>query len=157
MKSLRNEMHSMKQASEVVVDQTSTSVSKAGPSIQPDPITLPSNHLYVQPMETYFCGPSLPPRFSVQSGHDSQHSDPESDHSDPQSDHLERPTRVRSSKAEKNMQTKRNIKFGQNTLCSLHLQRKINPLSLLGSLLSLIRFLLSKTSNIDQTQYFTGR
>ena len=72
MKSLRDKMQSMKQASKVVVDQISASVSKAGPSKQPDlfthPITRPSDHLDVQPMETDLCGP-LPDRFSVQSDH----------------------------------------------------------------------------------------
>ena len=65
-----------------------------------------------QPKETDFCGPSLPPRFSVQSDHGSQHFDPESDYSDPQFNHSERPKRVRSSQT-KNMRTKRNIKWAK--------------------------------------------
>ena len=39
MKSLRVEMQSMKKASEAEVDKTSTALSKAGPSKQPDPTT----------------------------------------------------------------------------------------------------------------------
>ena len=59
MKSLRDEMHSMKKASEAEVDNTSTSLSKAGPSKQPDPTTQVSNlttqasdHSDAQPMDT---------------------------------------------------------------------------------------------------------
>ena len=89
MKSVREEMQSMKKASEAEVDKTSSSTSKAGPSKQsvelPDPNSWPSDHLDAQPMETYFCGPSPPPRFgqSVQSDHGSKHSDLHSNHSDP--------------------------------------------------------------------------
>ena len=56
-------------------------------------------------METDFCGPSLPPRFtqSVQSDHGSKHSDLQSKHSDPQSEHPEQPQRVCSSKAKKHL------------------------------------------------------
>ena len=66
MKSLRDEMQAMKKASEVEVDETSTSVSKAGPSKMPHPITHPntrisSDQLDVKPMEMDVCGPPLPP------------------------------------------------------------------------------------------------
>ena len=103
MESLREEMQSIKNASEVEVDKTSASTSKAGPSkqsvelsdpnIQPNPWT--SDHLDAQPMETDFCGPVLP-RFgqSGQSKHGSKHSDLHSKHSDPHSGHSEQPKRV---------------------------------------------------------------
>ena len=81
MKSVREEMQSMKKASEAEVDKTSASTSKAGPSkisdpnIHPNPRT--SDHSDAQPMKMDFCGPSLPPHFteSVQSDHGSRHSD----------------------------------------------------------------------------------
>ena len=101
-------------------------------------------------METDFCCPSLPPRFtqSVQSSHGAKHSDPHSEHS-------EQPQRVSSSKA-KNIQTKRNTRFRQNIFHSLYIQRKISPLSILKGLLSMKGLLLSKTNNnkITQTQSF---
>ena len=58
MKSLRDEMHSMKKASESDVVQTFDSLPKAGPSKQPDPIptrtciptSRASDHLDAQPM-----------------------------------------------------------------------------------------------------------
>ena len=109
MKSLRNEMHSMKKASESDVVQTSDSLPKAGPSKQPDPITTQtsisttraSDHLDAQPMDTDHYGPPLPPKStqSVQSKHASRHSDLESDHSDHHSE-SEQPKRV-CSKAKK--------------------------------------------------------
>ena len=113
MKSLREEMQSMKKASEAEVDKTSTSTSKAGPSNQSDLIIHPnpraSDHSDAQPMETDFYGPSLPPRFkqSVQSDHGSKHSDLQSEHSDPQSEHSEQPQRVCSSKAKKHSDKKK--------------------------------------------------
>ena len=71
MKSLRDEMQSMKKASEVEVDKTSTSLSKAGRSKQPDPTTRASDpttwaseHSDAQPMDTELYGPSLPPSFT---------------------------------------------------------------------------------------------
>ena len=64
MKSLRDEMHSMKKACEAEVDKTSTSLSKAGPSKQPDLTTQVSNpttwafdHSDAQQMDTDLCGP----------------------------------------------------------------------------------------------------
>ena len=58
----------------------------------------------------------------------------------------------------RNTRTKRNTRVGQNSIHSLHLQRRINPLSLSKSLLSLNSLLLSKINNrITQTQSFTGR
>ena len=89
MKSLRDEMQSMKKASEVEVDKTSASLSKAGPSKQPDPTTTRTSHPTrasdnsdAQPMDTNAYGPPLPPKFtqSVQSDPASKHSDLESDH-----------------------------------------------------------------------------
>ena len=66
----REEMQSMKKASEVEVDKSSASLSKAGPSKQPDPTirasdptTWASEHSDAQPMDTDLC-PSLPPRFT---------------------------------------------------------------------------------------------
>ena len=106
MKSLREEMQSMKKASEAEVVKTSASTSKAGPSTQPDSImhlnTWTSDHSDAQPMETDFCGPSLPLRFtqSVQSDHGSKHSDPQSEHS-------EQSQRVCSSKAKKHSDKKK--------------------------------------------------
>ena len=72
MKSLRDEMHSIKKASESDVVQTSDSLPKAGPSKQPDPITTQtSDHSDAQPMDTDHYGPTLPPKStqSVQSEH----------------------------------------------------------------------------------------
>ena len=99
MKSLRDEMHSMKKASEAEVDKTSTSLSKAGPSKEPDPTTTrtsvptrASDYSDTQPMDTDVYDPPLPPKFtqSVQSDHASKHSDLEFDHhSDP---HFEDPS-----------------------------------------------------------------
>ena len=115
MKSLTEEMQSVKKASEVEVDKTSTSISKAGPTKQsvelPDPNTHPnlwmSDHSDVQPMDS--CGPSLPPRFgqSVQSDHGSKHSDLHFEHSDPQSEHSEQPQRVCTSRAKKHSDKKK--------------------------------------------------
>ena len=89
MKSLRDEMHSMKKASESDVVQTSDSLSKAGPNKQHDPIptrtsistTRASDHSDAQPMDTEHHGAPLPPQ-STQSEHASRHSDIESDYSD---------------------------------------------------------------------------
>ena len=92
MKSLRDEMHSMKKASKSDVVQTSDSLPKVGPSKQADPIptrtsistTQASDHSDAQPMDTEHYGPPLPPQStqSVQSEYASKHSDVESDHSD---------------------------------------------------------------------------
>ena len=70
MKSLRDEMYSMKKASESDVVQTSVSLPKAGPSKQPDRITTQtsismtraSDHSDAQPMDTDHYGPPLPPK-----------------------------------------------------------------------------------------------
>ena len=119
MKSLREQMQSMKKASEAEVDKTSASTSKAGPSKQSDPIIHPnpraSNHSDAQPMKTDFCGPSLPQQFtqSVQSDHGSGHSDLQSEHSDPQSEHLEQPQRVCSSRAKKHSDKKKHQVSGK--------------------------------------------
>ena len=97
-------MQSMKKASETEVNKTYTSLSKAGPSKQPDPTTQTSHpttqasdHSDAQHMDTDVYGPPLPPKFpqSVQSENASKHLDLQSDHSDPQSEyHLELPKRV---------------------------------------------------------------
>ena len=102
-------MQAMKKASEAEVDKTSASISKAGPSKRPDLTTRLSKHSDAQPMDTDFCGPSLPPRFtqSVQSDHGSKHSDLQSEHSDPQSEHSEQPKRVYSSRAKKHSDKKK--------------------------------------------------
>ena len=91
MKSLRDEILSFKKASESDVVQTSDSVKtgpKPGTSNQPDPIltrtsiSRESDHSDVQPMDTDFYGPPLPPKSqNVQSEHASKQSDVESDHS----------------------------------------------------------------------------
>ena len=96
VKSLREEMQSMKKASEVDVDKTSATLSKAGPSKQPDPTTQASDpttrmlNLWTQTSVI------LPPRFtqSVQSDHGCKPSDLQSDHSDPHSEHSEQPKSV---------------------------------------------------------------
>ena len=110
MKSPREEMQSMKKASQAEVEKTYSSTSKAGPSkqsvelsdpnIYPNPHT--SDHLDAQPMETDFCGPSLPSQFSqgVLSNHGSKHSDLQSEHS-------KQPQRVCSSKAKKHLDKKK--------------------------------------------------
>ena len=144
MKSLRNEMHSMKKVSESDVVQTSDSLPKAGPSKQPDPIatrtsistTRASNHLDAQPMATDHYGPPLPLKStqSVQSEHASRHSDFESDHSDHHSE-LEQPKRV-CSKAKKHSD-KRKHKVRQSIILSHLLQRKMSPLSQLKNLRNL--------------------
>ena len=100
----------MKKASEVEVDKTSASLSKAEPSKQPDPTTRTSDpttrasdHSDAQPMDTDIYDPPLPPKFPqrVQSNHASKHSDLQSYHSDPQSEyHSEQPKSV-CSKAKK--------------------------------------------------------
>ena len=107
----------MKKASEAEVVKTSASTSKAGPSKPsvelPDLITHrnppTSDHSDAQPIETDFCGPSLPPRFgqSVQSDHGSKHSDLHSENTDHQSEHSEQPQRVCSSRAKKHSDKKK--------------------------------------------------
>ena len=107
MKSLK--MQSMKKASEAEVDETSASLSKAGPSKQPDPstrtsdpTTWASDHSDAQPMDTGVYGPPLPPKFtqSVQSDPASKHVDLQSDH------HSVQPKRV-CSKAKKHSDKKK--------------------------------------------------
>ena len=90
----------MKKDSEVKVDKTSTSTSKAGPSKQSDPIIHPnpqtSDHSDAQAMEMDSYGPSLPPWFTqtVQSDHGSKRSDLQ-------------PQRVCSSRAKKHLDKKK--------------------------------------------------
>ena len=102
IKSLRDEMHSMKKASESDVVQTSDYLPKAGPSKQPDPIPTwtsisnhASDHSDAQPMDNEHYGSPLPPQStqSVQSEHAFGHSNVESDHSHHHSD-SEQPKRV---------------------------------------------------------------
>ena len=70
MKSFRDEMHSMKKASESDVVQTSNPLPKPEPSKQPDPITTQtsisttpaSDHSDAQPMDKDHYGPPLPPK-----------------------------------------------------------------------------------------------
>ena len=101
MKSLRDEMLSFKKLSQSDVVQTSDSTKagpKPGPSNQPDPIptqtctSRASDLSDVQPMDTDFYGPPLPPKSSqnVQSELASKQSDSESDHSEHHSE-SERP------------------------------------------------------------------
>ena len=116
IKSLQDEMQSMKKASEVEVDKTSASLSKAGPSKQPDlttgtsdPTTQASDHTDAQSMDTDVYGPPIPPKFtqSVLSDHASKHSDLQSDHSGPQSEyHTDQPKRE-CSKAQKHSDKKK--------------------------------------------------
>ena len=162
MKSLKEEMQSMKKASKAEVDKTSTSTSKAGPSKHSDPLIhlnpWPSDHSDAQPMEMDFSGPSLPPRFTKMY---SPIMAPSTRTFNPNTQILNPNTRNnlkgRVLLEPRNTRTKRNTRFRQNTIHSLHLQTRISPLSLLKSLLSMNRLLLSKTNNrITQTQSFTG-
>ena len=65
-------MQSVKKTSKAEVDQTFVSLSKAGPSKQPDPTTTltsdlttrASDHSDAQPMDTDVYGPPLPPKFT---------------------------------------------------------------------------------------------
>ena len=149
MKSLQDEMHSMKKVSESDVVQTSNSLPKARPSKQPDPIPTrtsvstiqASDHLDVQPMDTDCYGPPLPPQStqSVQSKHAPRHSDVESDHSDHHSE-LEQPKRV-CSKAKKHSD-KRKHKVRAKYYSQSSFQRKMSPLSQLKSLQNLNKRLL---------------
>ena len=165
MKSLRDNMHSMKKASESDVVQTPDSLLKAGPSKQPDPITTrtsisttwASDHSDAQPMDTDHYGPPLPPKStqSVQCEHASRHSDYESDHSDHHSE-SEQPKRVCSKS--KKILTKGSIRHGQSIILSHLLQRKMSPLSQLKSLQNLNnRLLPSLNIRIAQIQSSTGR
>ena len=103
MKSLRDEMDSMKKASESDVVWTSDSLPKAGPSKQPDPITTQTSISTARdsanghgPLWTSTSSKSTQ---SVQSEHASRHSDLESEHLDHHSK-SEQPKRV-CSKAKK--------------------------------------------------------
>ena len=116
MKSFRDEMQSMKKASETEVDKTSASLSKAGPSKQSDlttwtsdPTTRASDHSDAQPMDTDVYGPPFLPKFtqSVQSDHASKHSDLQSDHSDPQSEYHSKQPKSVCSKAKKHSDKKK--------------------------------------------------
>ena len=104
MRSPRDEMLSFKKASESDVVQMSESAKagpKPGPSNQPDPvptrtsISRASDHSDVQPMDTDFYGPPLPPKSSqnIQSELASNQSDIESDHSEHHSE-SEHPKKV---------------------------------------------------------------
>ena len=162
-------MQSMKKASEAEVDKTSASTSKAGPSKQSVELSDPNKN-YIRTLRLPItrmlnlwkrtsmvllfyhgsgkvCSPIIAPNTRIFIPN----------------------TRILSLITKNNIKgcvlleprntrTKRNTRFGQNTFHSFHLQRRISPLSLLKSLLSLKRLLLSKTNNkIIQTQSFTGR
>ena len=166
MKSLRDKMLSFKKASELDVVQTSDSTKtgpKPGPSNQPDPIptrtsiSRASDHSDVQPIDTDFYGPLLPPKSSqnVQSEHASKQSDIESDHLEHHSQ-LEHPRRW--FLKQKSILTKGSTRQGQNIIFSRLLQRKMSPLPQLESLLNLnIRFLRNLNSRTAQIQSFIGR
>ena len=104
MKFRRDKMLSLKKASKSDVVQTSGSTKtgpKPGPSNQPDPIptrtsiSRASNHSDVQPMDTDFYGPPIPPKSSqnVQFEYASKQSDIESNHSEHHSE-SEHPRKV---------------------------------------------------------------
>ena len=107
MKSLRDEMHSMKKASDAEADKTSASLSKAGPSKPPDPTTRASdpttqrrNLWTLTYMVLLFHQSSL-----KVSNHGSKHCDLQSDHSNPHSDYSEQPVcvpKLRSTRTRKN-------------------------------------------------------
>ena len=162
MKSLRDEMQSMKKASKAEVDKTSTALSKAGPSKQPDPITRASDpttrasdHSDAQPMDTDVYGPPLPPKFSPTML-------PSTRIFSPTNWIINRSTTRSNLKGcipnLRSTWTRKNTRFGQSTILSRLLQRKISPLSLSKSLLNRNWLLLSLNINrIAQTQFSTGR
>ena len=163
MKCLRDKIQSIKKAYKAEVDKTSASTSKAGPSKQSDWIIHPnprtSDHSDAQPMKMDFCGPSFdhgsPKVYSPIMA-------PRTWIFNPNTRTLNLNTRNNLKGCvllePRNTRTKRNTRFRQNAIHSLHLQRRISPLSLLKSLLSLNRLLLSKTKNrVTQTQSLTGR
>ena len=151
MQSVRDKFKTMKK-SEAGVDQISTD-SKPGTSKQNNDLNTKPNtqELNIQssehidePMETDFCGPSLPPQLgqSVQSKHGS---DPNGlDHTSKQS---KQPTWVYLVKAKKSTWTKGNIRFGLSMFHSHPLQRNQSPLCQLKSLLSPRGLLLSKANS----------
>ena len=135
MESLRDEMHSMKKASESDVVQTSDSLPKAGTSKQPDPFPTrtsistnrASDHSDAQPMDTEHYGPPLPPQFSqsVQSerARGTQMLNPTTRIIIPsrnnQKEYILRP---------RNILTKESTRYGLNIILSRLLQRKMSPL-----------------------------
>ena len=162
MKSPRDETHSMKKASEAEVDNTSASLSKAGPSKQPDPTIQTSDptirasdDLDAQPMvmdlmvlpfhqsSLKVFSPTMAPRTQI----------------------FNPTTRIFIPSTQKSLRgcvpklrsvrTRKNKRFGQNTILS-HLQRKISPLSLSRSLLNLNRLLDMINNRIAQTQFLQG-
>ena len=109
-----------------------------------------------EPMEMDFCGPSLPPGFgqSAQSEHGSHPNRSVIHHSE----QSEQPNNGCAHPEPKNTWTKRSTRFGQNISHSLHLQRRISPLSISESLLSPKGLLMSKINNkMIHTQSFIGR
>ena len=136
MKSLREEMYSMKKASKSDVVQTSDSLPKAGPHKQPDPITTrtsisttrASDHLDDQPMDTDHYGPPLPPK-STQSSSPSmlpgtQILNPAIRIIIPSWNNLKGCVQK-----PKNILTKGSIRYWQSIILSRLLQRKMSPLS----------------------------
>ena len=154
----------MKKASEVEVVKTSASVSKAGPSKQPvtttrtsDPTTRASRELrcstYGHRLLWSFPPTNVYSKCSVRPWLQALGSST---------------TRILNPSTRNNLKgcvlpelrstrTRKNTRLGQNTILSHLLQRKISPLSISKSLLSLNRLLLSTTNRITQTQFFTGR
>ena len=164
MKSFRDEMLSLKKATESDVVQISDSAkARPGPSNQPDPIptltSIPraSDHLDVQPMDTDFYGSPLPPKSSqnVKSEHASKQSDIESDHSEHHSNSESPKKRILK---QKSILRKGSTRHGQNIILSRLLQRNMSPLPQLESLLNLnIRFLRNLNTRTPQIQSFIGR
>ena len=163
MKSLRDEMHSMKKASESDVVQTSDTLPKAEPSKQPDSIatrtsistTWASDHSDAQPMDRDHYGPPLPPK-STQS----LSMLPGTLVLNPTTRTiiLSRNNIKRCVQKPKNILTKGSTRYGQSINLSHLLQRKMNPLSQLKSLQNLNKRLLpSLNFRLTQIQSSTGR
>ena len=151
-------MHSMKKAFKAEVEKTSASLSKAGPSKQPDPTTTltsdpttrASDHLDAQPMDTDVYRPPLHPKFK-------------SSPMLPNTRILNLTSTRNNLKGcvtkERSTLTGRNTRFRLSTILSHLLQRKISPLSLSKNLLNLNKRLLVSLIifRIAQTQFSTGR
>ena len=162
MKCLREEMQSVKKASEAKVDKTSDSISKAGPSKQPDPTTWASDpttrmlNLWTQTSVVLLSHQDLLKVFSPTMAPSTRIFNPTT--------RINNPTTRNNLKGcvlpeLRNTWTRRNTRLGQSTILSRLLQRKISPLSLSKSRLSPENRLLMSTTNnrITQTQFFTGR
>ena len=157
MKSLREKMQSMKKPSEAEVDKTSASLSRAGPSKQPDPSTRASEHSDGQPMDTDLMVLSfhqgLLKVFNLTMA-------PSTRIFNPTTQILIPSTRnnLKGFVPElRSTRTRKNTRLGQNTILSRLRQRKISPLSMSRSLLNLNRLLSMINNRIAQIQFFTGR